>query len=808
MLKNYILLFLRKTMRRKAFAAINIAGLSVSFAGAILIYLYVANELSFDRFHENSDRIFRMYAAYASPGDAVEEFPYTPPNLGPLLGEKFEGVQAATRVFETNASMLVQIGDQSFNEHGVYQADSTFFKVFTGRFIAGNPATALVNPNSVVIARSVADRMFGNEVSALDKELKTNDRFYTVTGIVEDFPANSHLQFTLLLSIDYPNENLHVGNWLSHWPATYVLIDDHSTAIAVQERLRQSTEKILDPVYLERFGKSYREQKAAGGLQEYRLQALTDVHLRSAHMGEKGNILYIYIFIVIGVMLVCIASFNYINLSTARSTWEAKSTGIRKVLGATKSQLYRQFLTESMMVSLAGAVFGIAISQAVLTFGTSFMRQFIPGAVLPFDLCLGVLVVAGLTGLLSGSVPAKLLNAFQPTQVLKGQLATGNKGNGLRQVLVTTQFVISISLIVCTLVITRQLTFMRDLSLGFDKEHLLVVKNVGELGNRKSALKQSLANENYVISSSLCYGAIGRPENSAAFTPVELIEQKKEDITIGIPIFVADNDYLATLDARLLMGHNFPDDLDADHQQIILNMEALRAVGWHQRAEKDLIGKMIDVNGRRYELAGIVDDYHFVSLRQKIGPMAILSHYYNDYKILMVRIGPGTTTQAIAGMEKHWREIAPGLPFEYSFVDEDLDRLYDSEQNLSSLFMGFASVAIFVGCLGLLGLAMFAAEKSVKEIGIRKVLGASVMSIVVRLSRSMMSLIVVAFIVSMPITWYMMDRWLENFAYRLSIDISVFAVAGGLTLLIAMLTISYQATKAAVANPVDSLKAE
>ncbi|MEJ0032490.1 MAG: ABC transporter permease [Bacteroidota bacterium] len=372
MLRSYIITFIRKTLRRKAFAAINIAGLSVSFAGVILIYLYVSNELSFDRFHENKDRIYRVYAAIAQPGDAVDESPNTPPNLGPLLSQKFDGVQSAARVFEGDATTLIGHGDQSFNEQRVYNVDSSFFNVFTVQFLAGNK-NVLKRPGSVVITRTAADRIFGDWSKALDQELKTSEGSYSVTAVVEDFPVNSHFRFNFLMSIDYANENLNPGNWLAHWPTTYVLLDPNADRADVQDRLRLTVDKILDPVYVARFGKTYEEQKAAGGLQEYRFQPLSKVHLYSAHMGEKGNILYVYIFIAIGVMLICIASFNYINLSTARSTWEAKSTGVRKVLGATKNQLYRQFITESIGVSLLSAMAGVVIAQLVLTMSSSFI---------------------------------------------------------------------------------------------------------------------------------------------------------------------------------------------------------------------------------------------------------------------------------------------------------------------------------------------------------------------------------------------------------------------------------------------------
>ncbi len=810
MLRNYLLIFLRKSMRRKAITAINLTGLSVSVAGALLIYLYVSHELSFDRFHENRDRIFRMYAAVADPGDAVWQFPSTPSNLGPTLAQDFDDIDAVTRIIEMSASVMIRVGDTGFNQTGVCEADSSFFKVFPARFIEGS-SLSLGRPNSVVITRSAAERFFGSAGNAIDKELKValhGEKSYTVTGVVADFPTNSHLQFSCLLSIDYANENLTPGNWLGHWPLTYVLLGDNAEASIVQETIRQTTERILEPIHAERYGKTYQERKKDGALQEYRLQPLTEVHLYSSHMGEQGNILYIYIFIAIGVMLICIAAFNYINLSTARSVWEAKTAGIRKVMGASGRELYRQSIVESIMLNVIATIVGIVIGQLVLAVNSPFLQQFIPDKFISPGLCLMALLFSLLLGAIAGLVPARMLSAFQPVAVLKGQLAHGKQGGSLRQILVTGQFVVSIGLIMCTLVIGRQLNFMQSFALGFDKEHLLIVKNIAMLGDHQSTLKQSLSNETFVINSSLCYGVVGRPENSASFTPVELIEQKREDVVIGIPVFIADNDYFATLGATLVMGHNFPEGLSNDNQQIILNKEALRAVGWQDREERDIVGKMIDVNGRRYELAGVVEDYHFRSLRDKVGPMAILSHYWQGYEMLMVRVAPGTTTHAIKKIGDRWRQLAPGVPFQYSFVDQDLDALYSSDLNLGLLFMGFACVAIFVGCLGLFGLAMFAAERSVKEIGIRKVLGASVTSIVIRLSRSMMALVFIAFLLAAPIAWYMMDRWLENFAYKSPLGVSVFVIAGGLTFAIAFITISLQATRAAIANPVDSLKAE
>lgn len=810
MLKNHLTLFIRKVVRRKAFATINIVGLSVSFAGALLIYLYVSNELSFDRFHKYSDRIYRMYTYHSEPGEQLYEYSDTPLNLGPLLSQDFDGVEAATRLASMTSSVLIKVGDQSFNEPNIFEADSAFFHVFSTELIAGDPR-ALHRPHTVVLPKSAAERYFGDAHTAIGKEWKIalhGEGSYTIEAVVADFPPNSTIRFNALMSIDYANEGLSPGNWLASWPQTYVLLEENADAGTVQERLRQTTDKILGPIYSERYGRPYEEHKKLGGIKEFRFQPLADVHLHSSHMGEAGSILYVYIFVGIGVMLICIATFNYINLSTARSAWEAKSAGIRKVLGATGGQLYTQFITESVMVNMIAALGGLVAAQLLLTWRSPFLTLFIPHESIPVLVVPGVIAFALLLGIVSGMAPARLLGAFQPTQVLKGQLAHGTKGNGLRQVLVTAQFVVSIALIMCTLVIGRQLSYMQTASLGFDKEHLLVVKNIATLGDRQATLKESVNNESFVVSSSLSYGVVGRPENYAAFTPVELIEQKREDVVVGIPLFIADNDYIETLGAKLLMGHNFPDGLDRKNKQIILSREALRSVGWQDREEKDLIGKMIDVNGSRLELAGIVDDYHYQSLHRKISPIAILSHHYQGYENLMIRLKPGSTAQAIQAIQAHWDEVANGVPFTYSFIDEDLDKLYSAEQNLGLLFMIFACLAILVGSLGLLGLAMFAAERSVKEIGIRKVLGASVLGIVVRLSSNMVTLVLLAFVLATPLAWYAMDLWLENFAYRQPMGISVFVIAGGLTLVITLLTISYQATKAALANPVDSLRSE
>ena len=816
MLKNYLTIAYRKLIRQKAFAAINIIGLSVSLTGALLIYVYVSHELSYDRFHEKADRIYRVYCAMAHAGEAISTFANTPPVFIPTLKQEIPEIETAVRLFEITSTVVIQYEDKVFNETEVYVSDSGFFDIFSTQFLAGNPATALVQPHSVVLSRSTAIKYFGDAGQALGKavDITTDDEeTYQVTGVVEDFPPNAHFHFNALLSIDYSQEKYHPFNWLSHWPAAYVLVPENTDVPALEAKIRAMTEKMLNPIYEKRIGKTYDEHKQAGGLQEYRLQPLIDVHLYSADMYDEasqrqGNILYVYLFIAIGLLLVCIASFNYINLSTAQSAREAKATGIRKVLGATKSQLYGLFLYESVGVAILAAFIAITLAQILLAFDSSFLHLFIPYEGPTLEASLLLLALALVVGLLSGLIPARMISAFQPTQVLKGQLAQGKKGNLLRQILVVAQFTVSMGLIICTLLISQQLTYMQNKALGFDKEHLLVIKNVDKLGEHKPTLKQTLSNESFVVNTSLCYNSIGEPHSGAAFTPVELIEQGQQELLIHIPVYIGDQDYLNTLGVDLLMGHPFPPDLTEENQQIILNEEALRAVGWQNRKEEELIGKIIDVNGLRYELAGIVEDYHFRSLHEKLGPMALFSHYYQDYEMLLVRIKPGAYQQAIQRMQEQWQQLAPDVPFDYSFVDEDLEQLYQSEQNTATLFRSFAGLAIFIACLGLLGLVMFSAERRVKEIGIRKVWGASVRSIVFLLSHHMVKLILLAFLVASPLAGYLMQRWLENFEYRIAISGFTFLLAGGLTLLIALCTISFQTIKAALTNPAKSLRNE
>lgn len=805
---------LRKLARRKSFALINITGLSVGLSGALLIFLYVSHELSYDAFNEKADRIYRVYCSYGEPGEKIKKFPSTPPVLASTVKQEISGVEEIARVFSFGGAVLISYDGKAYNERDVLCADENFFNIFTANFLSGNPATSLSESNSVVLSKSTAIKYFGSVDQALGKTLDINTykaALYKVTGVTDDFPTNAHFHFNALLSIDVAHEKFNPSNWLSHDPATYILLQPGMKPETTETQIRKLTEKILNPIYETRFGKSYEKRKAEGGLQEYRLQPLLKVHLFSADMGQEGDIIYVYLFSAVGVLLISIACFNYINLATARSSWEAKTAAIRKVLGATKRQLWISFFMEAMLVAMIAMVVAILLSQLVLVSDNSFtsvIHVFIPYHSLTWEACLFVLAVSMIVSLLSGLVPAGILSKLDPSRVIKGQLMLGTKGSRLRKVFVVVQFAGSMILMVCTFLIIQQLSYMQQKSLGFDKENLIVVRNIDKLEEKKHLLKETLASESFVTNSSLCYNDIGESHNNAAFTPAELIDEGRKDLVVAVPIYIGDQDYLNTLGTKLLHGHAFPPKLQEEHKQIILNKEALRTVGWQDRAEKDLIGKIIDVNGLRYELAGVVDDYHFLSLRQKMSPMSIVSHYYADYESLLLRIQPGTQQQAIQRIQEQWTKLNPDIPFEYSFLDEDLSRLYSAEQNMTVLFKAFAGLTIFIACLGLFGLTMYSTERRTKEIGIRKVLGASLRNVVFLLSQNIILLVGLASLFAAPIAWLMMHSWLQNFAYRIEISSWTFILSGTIILIITVLTISVQAIKAALKNPSESLKYE
>ncbi len=809
MLSSYLKITYRRLIHKKAFTLINVVGLAVSLTAALFIFLYVQHELSYDQFNEQADRIYRVTQVGQDGEDNG-----TPEPLAPTMQQQLPGIEEAVRLYSQFGEYPILRTEQvAFNEEQVYITDSGFFRLFTTEILAGNSATALTQPRSVVLSEKTAKKYFGQATRALGQSLYVTvfgeENLYQVTAVAKDFPTSAHFHFNVLLSIDYTKEEYPLWNWLANWPTTYFLLEEETDPQYLQEQMVALTDTLLNPVYEMRFGKSYQAFKATGDIQEYHLQPLLDVHLYSAHMDDfvsQGDIRTVYMFATIGLLLLFIAVFNYVNLATAQSAQHAKSTGIRKVLGAVRSQLYSLFLTESLLLCLAAALLALILSYILLSVGSPLIRSFVPSGLTVISVAqlLGLAVVLGLV---AGWVPALMLSGFKPTQVMKGQLSRGARGVRLRNGLVVAQFTVSSALIISVLLIGQQLAYMQNKALGFDKEHLLVIKNVDKLGEKQHTLKQMVSTSPSVVRSSLAYNNLGEPHNHDAFTPVEFIEQGNTE-AVGIPRYAADPDYLTTVGIKLLKGHNFSPNLTKENQQILLNEEALRAFGWQDRSEDELIGKIIDVNTRRYELAGIIDDIHFRSLREKIGPMAIMSHVSNEYENLLVRIKPGTTAQAIAQLHTQWQQVAPQLPFTYTFMDEQLDMLYASERRMAVLFRLLAGLTIGVACLGLLGLAMFTAERRIKEIGVRKVLGASVSSIVALLSKSTMQLIALSLLLATPVTWYLIQRWLENFEYRIDISGWVFGLAGAGVLLIALLIISLQTVKAALANPVDSLRNE
>ncbi|MEO0332270.1 MAG: ABC transporter permease, partial [Bacteroidota bacterium] len=547
MIKNYLKIAYRKLIRQKTFAAINIIGLAISLAVALLIFLYVQHELSYDAFHEKADRIYRTIRVGMN-----DESHYTPDPFASVMKQHVPGIEEAVRIWShVDEAPILRTEKKAFNEDHIYIADSGFFSLFTTEMLVGHPVTALTQPRSLVLSEATAQKYFQTAGDAVGKSMYVTvfgeEHQYRVTAVAEDFPANSHFHFNALLSIDYSREEFQLWNWLADWPDTYFLLEEGVDAQQVQERMIALTDTLLNPVYEMRFGKSYESFKANGDIHEYHLQPLQDIRLYSAHMYDnnpQSDIRTVSMFATIGLLLLFIAVFNYVNLATAQSAQQAKSTGIRKVLGAVRSQLYGLFLTESVLICLIAALVGLTICQIVVTSNFSIVRQFLPTDISLTSVVI-MLVLAGVIGLFSGWVPAQLLSSFQPTQVLKGQLVRGTKGSRLRNSLVIAQFAVSSGLIISIILISQQLSYLQNKSLGFNKEHLLVVKHIDKLDEKKHALKQMLSTTSYTANASLAYNVLGQPYNGDAFTPVEFVEQGQTE-AVNIPRYSADRDYLAT----------------------------------------------------------------------------------------------------------------------------------------------------------------------------------------------------------------------------------------------------------------------
>ena len=793
MIKNYLTVAVRNIARNKTFSAINILGLAIGMACCILILLYVQDELSYDQHHEHAHRIYRV-AAEGKVAGTMRQFAITPFPMGPALVRDYPEVIKAVRFFQgTNPRRLVE--DQHghvFFEDGVLFTDANVLEVFNFPLSQGDPKTAFLEPFSIVITEAVAQKYFGKQNpmgQTLDKKA-----WFKVTGVLKDTAHNTHFQFDFLAS-----PILQEPGWFNHEFYTYLLLQQNDSAGELEAKL---------PNFIETHaGEQY---KAAGLTIKYFLQPLTDIHLHSHlewEMSPNGDIRYVYLFLSIAFFVLVLACVNFMNLSTARSATRSKEVGMRKVVGANRSQLIRQFIGESIWLALVALLFAIVLVELSLPeFNAFIQRELALNYTGNWHIVLALLSVALFAGLLSGIYPAFFLSAFQPVEVLKRMLTRGLKTSSSRKTLVVFQFVISIILIIGTVVVYGQVDYIRNKKLGFNKEHVIVMPNPGkQLTERYRSILSTYGN---VLNTSRSVSVPGRKLPSNLFRPSS--DSAYSDGLI-INHLQVDHGFISTYGLELIEGRDFSKDISSDkYGTFILNEAAMRKLGWTSRANQKL--ELIFPEGGKLkvvaqgDVVGIVKDFHYKSLHHEIEPLIIMTE--NWFAYFSIRIRSDDVAGTLSFLKAQWKEIAPNKPFDYFFLDDDYDKLYRAEEQIGTLFGLFSILAIFVASLGLFGLASFTAQLRIKEIGIRKVLGASVSNLVLMLSKEFALLVGLANLIAWPIAYYAMHRWLQDFAYRIDLNIWAFVLSGFLALFIALTTVSYQAWKVARTNPVDALRYE
>ncbi len=799
MLKNYLKIALRNLLRHKGYSFINVAGLAVGITCCLLILLFVQDELSYDRYHEKAGRIYRLVVENEAEGRVFQNALSSAPMVPALLRD-YPEIESAARFYPVDASVMVSYGERRFYEERFFYADAAAFEIFTFPFIKGDPKTALNAPNTIVLTEEMAHKFFGDE-DPLGKIIKVDlQRDYLVTGVIKNIPNNSHLRFDFLASFQSLESIL--GEALQSWTYnpffSYLLLR------------RDYPARELDGKIASLFEKNIAEQLQSLGwrLQPY-LQPLTDIHLHPLgnELYAQGDIRYIYIFSAIALFILVIACINFMNLATARSEMRSREVGMRKILGSQQRQLVAQFIGESVLMALIATLIAVVLIELILpSFNAIANRE------LAIDYSNNPLLLVGLfaltlfVGVLAGSYPAFFLSAIKPLEVFKSRTATGWRGFLSRQALVVFQFGISIILMIGTVVVYNQLDYLRKKKLGYNQEQVVVVpiKDAGLLEQRqtfKHALLQSPSVSRVTFTSR--YPGIG------TWGTVARRPDRPEVQVTDMKVLLTDFDYIETLNIALLAGRSFSAEMDAitgATRAVILNETAARALGWSAPAEA--VGQTINALGNRSgTIIGVVKDFHFQTLHMGMQPLMMVPAP-DGYGYAMLRIAAHDIGGTLEHVKNAWTVFAPQWPFEYLFLDDNFGKQYEAEQRLGKIFGAFGGIAIFIACLGLFGLASFTAGRRTREIGIRKVLGATASGIVKLLSREFVKLVLVANVIAWPVAYFAMNKWLQSFAYRIDIGWWIFALAGGLALLIALLTVSMQAIKAALANPVEALRYE
>ncbi len=795
MLKNLITISFRNIIKEKGYSIINLLGLAIGITCSLFLFLYVLDELSYDRYHDNSDSIYRVVSTIKEPDNqftwAVAQIPFADE-----VRENHSEIQNAVRFFGIGRRLFVY-EDKSFNEEDFYLADSTIFDMFTYDFLVGNEETALDDPKSLVLTESVAIKYFGT-TDCLGQALKDPENdLYNVTGVIKDVPRNSHFRFDALISRNSAPD--WQGSWGNFGVFTYVQFSEDFSPDQFQPNLDSIVAEKVNPIF-ERMGISIK----------YELQKLTDIHLYSKIQDEAeegGDISYIYIFTIVAVFMLIIASINYMNLATARSFKRSKEVGIRKVLGSLKGQLISQFLTESILMAFISLFISLALIFILLPYFNDLANKSILFSSL-FDLdviliLVGILVFVGIVG---GSYPAFYLSNFNPASVLKGRSSLKGGNGVIRKLLVVFQFSISIFMLISTLVVYDQLSFLRKKDLGFDKNHVLRVEVPnGELRERLGVFRNSLMQQPGIVNVA---SASSTPGDGVGKIIFEVESNDGEMLEKGIDFYNADYDYISTMEMTIIDGRDFSRDILSDTIAAVLVNEAMvDRMAWDEP-----LGKKFNIGARdtvyTKQVIGIIKDYHQNSLYDEIEPLMVM--YQKNNYFTYIKLDGENLPNRISQVEREWNTVFPNEPFEFQFLDQDFDSQYASDDRRGKIFTIFSSLTIIIACLGLLGLTSFTTEQRTKEIGVRKVIGASLNSIILLVAKDFLILIIVATIIAFPLAYYFMSNWLQAFAYKIELNQEwlTFLMSAILAIVITILTVGFHTLKAAMANPVNSLRSE
>lgn len=798
MIRNYLLIAFRNLTRNIGYTMINVFGLAIGLACCLLVTLYLRYELSYEDFHTHKQSIYR-YIPRGERNGVVSMQTMLPAGFGPLIAENFREVEMFTRFSDVNERPLMRMNEIFLDAKMLSVADKDFFKIFSFHLVQGDPNTVFERPNTIAIAQSVADKYFLNK-NAIGQIIRYDNAYdYEITGVFEDVPANSHLQFTYLTTFEsiakmvqdqygFPADqfltNLDAWNY-----STYFYIPQTNDLPALTRRIDQ------------KFTEARKETFNPDALGDW-LQPLTAIHFTKGIKADSanGDMRYVYIFSAVALLILIVACFNFMNLSTARAMKRAKEVGLRKVMGAFRHQVMKQFLGETIILVFISMIIGIVLLEMLVPMFNSLIGQNLKVVYFGEGSLAGYFILAAIiTGIIAGSYPAFYLSSFVPAQVLKGNLS-GSGNAGLRKVLTVLQFGVAVFLMIGTLVVYRQMSFIQDTNLGFDQENIIYTNPPSALWRKREVFKEKLISSPAIQSVTFSNGTPGMGTSTWQYDFPGVNIPKR-----NINTMIVDYDYLKTYGLEVIDGRNLSIQNSTDSLEAYLVNEALVS----ELMLENPIGTPIRALDGHPEgrIVGVVKNFHYRSLHQKIDPLVLRIDPLNMW-CMTIKLSRGKLAEQLAVVEREWKQIAPDYPFTYEFLDETIARQYKAEQNTGILISSFAVLAIVIACLGLLGLTAFMSEQRKKEIGVRKVLGASVSGIIVLLSKDFSRLVLIAFVLVIPVAWYVMNQWLNDFAYKVEVSPLVFITAGIIVLLIAFLSVFYQALKAALVNPSETLRNE